>query len=532
MSLRPIVDVAADLGVRAEDLDPRGRHVAKLPLSLAGPRRGRLVLVTGITPTRQGEGKTLTVVGLTQALRRLGKRAAATLRQPSMAPLFGSKGGATGGGRSSVEPATSVNLHLTGDAHAVTAAQNLVAALADAHVHHGNALGIDPASPPFPRCLDVNDRSLRRVGATVAGQPREAPFVVTAASEAMGVFSLASSYADLRRRLGEMVVGLARDGRAVTAADVGARGAAAAVLRDALSPNLLQTTEGAPAIVHGGPFGNVSHGHNSRVADDVALSLADVVVTESGFATELGAEKYVGLLMSQGGAPPDVAVLVASVRALRSHGAALGAKGDDALAAGFANLDAHLGVLRTLGLPAVVAVNRFADDAPEDVRLVVEHCARAGVPAAAHDCFARGGEGGEDVARLVLRRLEGDRPRPHPPYDAKAPFEEKLAGLARLYGADGVDVSPQARASLEQIRRAGLDALPPCVAKTPLSISDDATLPGAPRGWTLRVRDVRVAAGAGYVVALCGDILLMPGFGASPAAHRVDLRDDGAIVGL
>ncbi|HEX2021309.1 MAG TPA: formate--tetrahydrofolate ligase [Candidatus Thermoplasmatota archaeon] len=529
-----MAEVARDLGVPEDALDPRGRYVAKLPPTLAGRRaRGRLVLVTAITPTSKGEGKTLTTVGLAQALRRWGVRAAATLRQPSLGPLLGGKGGAAGGGRAQVEPAQLVNLHLTGDIHAVVAAQDTLAALADAHVHHGKTPTIDRLA--VPRALDVNDRALRRPRVKDGDAEREVPFVIAAASESMAVLSLARSYADLRARLGRIVVGRAPDGAPVTAEDVGARGACAAILRDALSPNLLQTTEGAPVLVHAGPFGNVSHGHNSVLADEVALSLADVVVTEAGFATELGAEKYVSLVhAAAGGAAPSLAVLVVSVRALAAHGAASGARGDDALAAGLSNLDAHLRILRTLGLPAVVALNRFADDADPAVARVLDHCAKAGVAAAAHTCFADGAAGGEALARLVLDRLDAGKAAPRAPYPSDAPLAEKLRLLAtRVYGAEGVDLDPDAQASLAWLESAGFGALPPCVAKTALSISDDAKRGATPtEGWRLRVRDLRVAAGAGYVVALAGDVLLMPGLGAAPAAHRVDLLDDGTIVGV
>lgn len=518
MTLRPIGDVARDLGLADSEWEPRGRSLAKIAHSVsAKSARGRIVLVTSMTPTKRGEGKTLTTIGLTQALRLAGERAVAVLRQPSLGPLFGTKGGATGSGRSEALPSEAINLHATGDFHAVAAAQNLVAAMLDSHVHHGNALGVDPRRVLLPRCVDVNDRQLRRVVTGLGGDgvPREEGFVITAASEAMAVLSLAESWADLRARLGRMVVALDRVGAPVTADDLRAGGAAAALLRDALLPNLAQTTEGAPAIVHGGPFANVSHGTASVMAARAAQATADVAVIEAGFGADLGAEKFVDVA----GLRPSAAVVVATARAVAEHG--------------LANLEHHVAFVRKLGIPPVVAVNRFPADSQSEIDAILARCAKIGAPAAAHACHDHGGAGGAALAGLILDALAKGEASPRPLYARSAPFVEKLRAIAReAYGADDVALAPAAVAALERARRAGLDGLPVCVAKTPLSLTDDASVKGAPRGWTLHVRDVEIRAGAGYLVALAGDLLLMPGLGREPAAFGVELAADGTITGL
>jgi formate--tetrahydrofolate ligase len=519
MTLRAIRDVADDLRLDPADWSDRGRGVAKVSSAVAKrPPRGRFVLVTATTPTTHGEGKTVTTIGLADALRRRGMRAAATLRQPSLGPLFGTKGGATGGGRATVEPAQRIDLHFTGDLHAVAAAQDLVAAMTDASIHHGNPLEIDPTRPLLPRCLDVNDRELRHVvtglGGHADGTPREAEFVITAASETMAILCLATSHADLKARLGRMLVGVARAGGPVTAADVGAHKAAAALLADALQPNLVQTAEGTPALVHGGPFANVSHGHNSILADRVALTGCDVVVSESGFGADLGAEKYVDLVMPAGGARPEAAVLVTSLRALGEQGEA--------------NLDAHLRILRALGIPAIVALNGFPGDDAARAHALLRRCEVAGTPAVAHTAFRDGGEGALDLADAVISSLAKRQAAPAPLYAAEAPLPQKLAAIAtRVYGATSVEIEPAAARALDDVTRMGFESLPVCVAKSPYSLTGDER-----GGTTLRIRDLRVDAGAGYVVALAGKPLLMPGLGAKPHALDVDVDDEGVVTGL
>ena len=543
--LRPIVDVAADLGLGPQDLILRGDHIAKVRLPAVERakkgKQGRLVLVTGTTPTRFGEGKTLTAVGLAQAFGRLDVKGLLTLREPSLGPVFGVKGGAAGGGRSQVLPMEDINLHFTGDLHAVTAANNLIAAVLDAHLFHGNALSIDARRILFQRCLDMNDRQLRAIvtglGGPKNGVPREDGFIITAASEVMAILCLAEDMRDLKARLARIVVGFDRDGKAVRAKDLGVSGAATILLKDALMPNLVQTMEGTPAFVHGGPFANIAHGHNAIVADKLALGMGDVVLTEAGFAADLGGEKFVDLVCRQSGLTLAGSVLVASVRSLKHHG---GAKRRDletedlkALEKGLPNLDAHIAILRRLGLTPVVAVNRFAKDTDREVAFVVEHCQDAGVRAAPHTVYADGGKGGIELAKVLLDSLKASPGKPRFTYKDADPFEEKVAKVAtEIYGAEGVAYDAAALEDLERVRDAGLDGLPVCIAKTQLSLSDDETRRGAPTGWTLRVRGVRPSAGAGFLVVIAGDIMRMPGLGAEPAALGMDIDEDGRIKGL
>ncbi|OGS60534.1 MAG: formate--tetrahydrofolate ligase [Euryarchaeota archaeon RBG_19FT_COMBO_69_17] len=543
--LRPIVDVAADLGLGPQDLILRGDHIAKVRLPAVERakkgKQGRLVLVTGTTPTRFGEGKTLTAVGLAQAFGRLDVKGLLTLREPSLGPVFGVKGGAAGGGRSQVLPMEDINLHFTGDLHAVTAANNLIAAVLDAHLFHGNALSIDARRILFQRCLDMNDRQLRAIvtglGGPKNGVPREDGFIITAASEVMAILCLAEDMRDLKDRLARIVVGFDRDGKAVRAKDLGVSGAATILLKDALMPNLVQTMEGTPAFVHGGPFANIAHGHNAIVADKLALGMGDVVLTEAGFAADLGGEKFVDLVCRQSGLTLAGSVLVASVRSLKHHG---GAKRRDletedlkALEKGLPNLDAHIAILRRLGLTPVVAVNRFAKDTDREVAFVVEHCQDAGVRAAPHTVYADGGKGGIELAKVLLDSLKASPGKPRFTYKDADPFEEKVAKVAtEIYGAEGVAYDAAALEDLERVRDAGLDGLPVCIAKTQLSLSDDETRRGAPTGWTLRVRGVRPSAGAGFLVVIAGDIMRMPGLGAEPAALGMDIDEDGRIKGL
>lgn len=541
--LRPIAEVAGELGLAPSDLEPYGHHVAKVPpgatARATGRRPGSLVLVTAITPTPQGEGKTTVAVALVDGLRRLGVRAVATLRQPSLGPMFGMKGGGSGCGRARVVPAERIDLHLTGDFHAVTAAHDLAAALVDNHLHHGNALGIEPGSVAWPRALDVDDRALRDVvvglGGPANGPVRETGFVITAASEVMAALALAEDLPDLRGRLGRMLVGRRKDGSAVTVEDLRAGGAMAALLADAIKPNLLQSLEGSPVLVHAGPFGNVSQGASSVVADRLALRLADVVVTEAGFGTDLGAEKLLDIKCRQSGLSPAAAVLVSTVRALKRHGRSTRAPEEEdveAVRRGAENLARHLEILRLLGLPVVAAVNVFASDTSAEIDAVCSAAGAAGAEAAvAVRAHAEGGAGALDLARAVVAACRERRPALL--YPDELPLGRKIEALAtRVYGAGDVEYSHAAAAQLEDAERLGFGRLPVCVAKTHLSLSHDPRLGPSPRGFRFPVREVRICAGAGFVTAVAGDVQLMPGLPARPRAESIDVDAEGRIVGL
>ena len=546
--LRPIKDVARQtLGIPEEHLVPYGHYKAKVDLtylaSLADRPLGRLVLVTALSPPPPGEGKTTTTVGLTDALHGLGHRTVACLREPSMGPVFGMKGGAAGGGYSQVVPMTDINLHFTGDFAAIAAANNLLAALIDNHVHHGNELDIDVRSVTWKRVLDMNDRALREVvvalGGHVNGFPREDGFDIVVASELMAIFCLTESWADLKRRIGDIVIGYTRAMKPVTARELGADGAMAALLRDALAPNLVQTLEGAPAFVHGGPFANIAHGCSSVMATRSGLRLADIVVTEAGFGADLGAEKFVDIKCRKSGLRPDVAVVVATVRALKYHGgvalADLGTEDLAAVEAGMVNLRRHLDNIRHVyGIPCVVAVNRFPTDTDAEIAKVVDLVNAEGVQAYPATHFADGGVGAQDLAKGVLQSL--DTPSPYTfayTYDDDLPLAQKVETIAtRLYGAELVTWDARARRRLQRIERDGYGTLPVCVAKTQYSFSTDPTALGAPSGHELHVREVRLSAGAGFVVVVCGDMMTMPGLPRDPSASRIDLADDGTILGL
>ena len=544
-TMRPIVDVGRDLGLEPSDLLLRGPYIAKVRLEAVERARsrpsGKLVLVTGTNPTRYGEGKTLTSIGLSEALNRLGVRSIVALREPSLGPVFGTKGGATGGGRSQVLPPDEINLHFTGDLHAVTSANNLLAAILDAHIFHGNELDVDPTRILFPRCMDMNDRQLRSIvdglGGPKDGVPREDGFIITAASEIMAILCLSESIPDLKERVAKVLVAFDRRGHPVTAGDLYIHGAATALLKDALLPNLVQTLEGTPALVHGGPFANIAHGHSTILADRLALGSTDVVLTEAGFGAELGGEKFVDLVSRFSGIIPDAAVLVASVRSLKHHGGArrkeLETEGLAVLEKGLPNLDAHVRIVQTLGMAPVVAVNRFPFDTDREVDLVVDHCQDLGVRAAVHTCHADGGEGGIALAKLVRETAAASAHRVLPVYALEDPFEEKVEKVAtKIYGAEGIKLDAAAQEDLARLEHAGLDHLPICIAKTQLSLSDDETVRGAPEGWTLKVRGVRASAGAGFLVVLAGDIMRMPGLGAEPAALGMDVDAKGTITGL
>jgi formate--tetrahydrofolate ligase len=543
--LRPIAEVAAAAGIEEGELEPYGRYRAKVDPSvlqrLAGRPDGKLVITTAITPTKAGEGKTTTSVSLTQGLGAIGKRVILCLREPSMGPVFGIKGGGNGGGYAQVVPMEEINLHLNGDFHAVTAAHNLLAAALDASVFHGNPLDVDPQTITWPRALDVNDRELRYtvvgLGGKAHGYPRENAFVITAASEIMAILALASDLQDLRRRLGRIVVAETRHGGPVTADDLRVAGAMTVVMKDAIRPNLVQTLEGQPVLVHAGPFGNIAHANNSIIADRIALKLADYVVTEAGFASELGFQKFCDIVCRVGGFAPSAAVLVATVRALKSHGGMafenLGTEDLDALRMGAENLAAHIDIVKAYGLPCVVAINRFPSDTEAELELVDELATKVGAERVVlNEGFVKGGPGARRLAEAVVEAC--DQPNTFgqltPP---GTPIEDQIEAIAaRLYGADGVDYLPQALKDLSRMRSLGMGDAPVCMAKTQLSISHDPTLLNRPRGYRLPIRSVVPSAGAGFVVALCGDMQRMPGFGKTPNFTGVDIDEHGRTVGL
>ncbi len=542
--LRPIAEIAARAGIPADALEPYGRFKAKIGFDfidgLQDRPDGALVLVTGISPTPAGEGKTTTTVGLGDALNRIGKRAMICLREPSLGPSFGMKGGAAGGGHAQVAPMDEINLHFTGDFHAITAATNLLAALLDNHLFWGNALGIDPRRITWRRALDMNDRALRQVvvglGAGANGTPREDGFDITVASEVMAVFCLARDLADLQARLGRIEVAKRRDGTAVTARDLEADGAMAVLLRDALMPNLVQTLEGSPALVHGGPFANIAHGCNSVMATRLGLKLAELVVTEAGFGADLGAEKFFDIKCRAAGLAPAAAVVVATVRALKMHGgvakSGLGREDVAAVRGGIVNLARHVENVQKFNLPVVVGINRFTADTDAELAAIDEAMAALGVETIACTHWADGGAGAEALAHAVLRLVESGTSRFHPLYPTDLPLAEKIRRIAReIYRASDIAL-PEAVAK----RLAGFEAahpgLPVCIAKTQYSFSADPTAVGAPNGHILPVREVRLSAGAGFVVAICGDIMTMPGLPRSPSATTIRLRPDGVVEGL
>ena len=535
--MRPITEIAATLGLPEDLLEPFGRYTAKIRLETLErfpTRRGKLILVTAITPTTSGEGKTVNTIGLTQGLVKRGHKAVAALREPSLGPVFGQKGGATGGGRASLAPVDKINLHFNGDFHAITSAHNLLAALLDAHLHFGNELRLDPREILWPRAMDMNDRALRRIvtgiGGRDGGPARETGFVITAASEIMAILSLASSRADLRRRLGEIVVGFNTEGRPVIASDLKAVGPLMVLLNEALAPNLVQTTEGVPAIVHGGPFANIAHGTSSVLAQRIGLHLADYVVNETGFAADLGAEKFFDLVMPMCGHVPSAAVVIVTLKALRAQGGAP----DGPPQAGFPNLDRHLANIKRWGTPPVVALNRFTADSEVDLKAVLEHCHRQGVEAALSEGYLKGGDGMTDLADRVVAAASTSSPDAvQPIYTADQSLEEKITTIAtKVYGAGQVAFKPAAKSRLQRLTALGYHRLPVCIAKTQYSFSDDPTVMGAPQGWTLTISDVTLSAGAGFVVAIAGSMMLMPGLGKVPQAQKLDVDDAGQVIGM
>jgi len=548
-TLQPIDAIATRLGLTPEQLEPYGRTKAKLSYqclaSLADRPNGKLILVTAISPTPAGEGKTTTTVGLGDALNVVlagsGKRAVVCLREPSLGPVFGMKGGAAGGGYAQIVPMEDINLHFTGDFAAIAAAHNLLAAMIDNHIHHGNALGIDVRRVTWKRVVDMNDRALRQVtvalGGPANGFPRESSFDIVVASEVMAILCLADSLKELKRRLGNIVIGATRDKKPITASDLHAQGAMAALLKDALKPNLVQTLEGTPAFVHGGPFANIAHGCNTVLATRTALKLGDYVVTEAGFGADLGAEKFIDIKCRKSGLAPDAVVLVATIRALKYHGGVarenLSEENFVALDAGMKNLERHVRNMRDVfGLACVVSINRFDADTPAEIALLKQRVEAMGVPIHLATHWADGGKGAVDVAREVLALCHKKSALKFA-YDDAVPLWDKVRAVAqKVYGAADVDAGPSVRAAIEALQNSGYGHFPICIAKTQYSFSNDATLRGAPTGHTLTVREARLAAGAEFVVVVCGDVMTMPGLPKVPSAERIDIDDDGQIVGL
>ncbi len=537
--------IAANLGISEDDIEPYGHYKAKLSEALfsktANDPDGKLILVTAINPTPAGEGKTTISVGLAESMAKIGKNAVLALREPSLGPVFGIKGGAAGGGYAQVVPMEDINLHFTGDMHAITAANNLLCALLDNHMQQGNALGIDQRRIMIDRCLDMNDRALRNVvigmGGKVNGIPRQDSFRITVASEVMAILCLASDLTDLKERLGRILVAYTYDGTPVYARDLGAHGAMTALLKDALKPNLVQTLENTPAIMHGGPFANIAHGCNSVRATKLALKLGDYCITEAGFGADLGAEKFFDIKCRFAGLKPSCAVLVATIRALKYNGGVpkteLTTENVDALKKGIVNLKTHIENIRKFGVPVVVAINRFHTDSDAEIAYIKEFCAGMGVEVSLAEIFAKGGEGGTDLAQKVCAVIEKGEADFKPLYDEKLSIKEKLNIIAKeIYRADGVNFTGQAEKAIKEIESLGFGDIPVCVAKTQYSLSDDPTKLGKPENFVITVRDVKLSAGAGFVVALTGDIMVMPGLPKAPAALKIDCDNNGNISGL
>ena len=541
----PIKEIAKSLSIEEDDLELYGKYKAKLPLSLVDKYSdrpdGKLILVTAINPTPAGEGKTTVTVGLGEAMSKIGKNAVIALREPSMGPVFGIKGGAAGGGYAQVVPMEDINLHFTGDMHAITAANNLLCAIIDNHIQQGNELSIDPRRILFKRCLDMNDRALRNVivglGGKINGVPREDGFMITVASEVMAILCLASDIDDLKLRLGRILVAYTYDGKPVYAKDLQVVGAMAALLKDAIKPNLVQTLENTPALMHGGPFANIAHGCNSVTATKLGLKLADYCITEAGFGADLGAEKFLDIKCRYAGLKPSCIVIVATIRALKYNGGV--AKSDlkyenvSALEKGIVNLQTHIENMKKYGVPVVVAINRFMTDTDEEIKFIEDFCEKQDVLVSLTEVFANGGNGGVDLAKKVVKTIEEKPSDFKPIYDAELPIKEKLDIIAReIYRADGVVYTKSAEKAIAEIEALGKDKLPVCVAKTQYSLSDDQTKLGKPENFTITVRDVRLSAGAGFIVALTGDIMTMPGLSKQPAAYSIDVDTDGNIKGL
>ncbi len=542
--MQPIIEVARSVGLSEDDIDLYGKYKAKVSLDvwhrLEGEPSGKLVLVTAITPTPAGEGKTTTTVGLGQALNRIGKKAIIALREPSLGPSFGIKGGAAGGGYSQVIPMEDINLHFTGDIHAVTTAHNLLAAMLDNHLHQGNQLNIDPRQVVLRRAMDLNERALRNIvlglGGRINGVPRESGFDITVASEVMAALCLATDLMDLKERFKRIVVAYTYDGRPVTADDLKAAGSMALLMKDAIKPNLVQTLENTPAFVHGGPFANIAHGANSIMATRIGMKLADYMITEAGFGADLGAEKFFNIVCRYGQMKPSAVVLVATIRALKNHGGVakdrLGEKNMEALEKGVENLEKQLENIQKFGLPVVVALNEFPTDTSEEVDFVIDKCSAMGADVALSQVWAKGGAGGEELAKKVIAATE--KPSEFKfLYELNKPLRDKIETVCKeIYGADGVSYTPEASRLLQKFEDLGYGNLPVCMAKTQYSLSDDPDKKGRPRNFNVTIREVRLSAGAGFVVALTGTIMTMPGLGKTPAAEKIDIKPNGEIVGL
>ena len=544
-TLEPITTIAKKVGLTDDDLELYGKYKAKISFDaikrLSKEKDGKLVLVTAITPTRAGEGKTLTTIGLAQALNYMGHKAVVALREPSLGPVFGIKGGAAGGGYSQVLPMEDINLHFTGDMHAITAANNLLAAAIDNHVHQGNALRIDVRRIIWKRVMDMNDRALRNLvvgmGGKVCGFPREDHFMITVASEIMAALCLASDLMDLKKRMGDITVAYDLDGNLVTARQLGVEGAMAILMKDAIKPNLVQTIEHTPALVHGGPFANIAHGCNSVVATKLAMKMGDIAVTEAGFGADLGAEKFMDIKCRFAGIKPDAVVIVATVRALKMHGGVdkknLQEENVEALKKGFANLAKHIENMRLFDVPVVVGINKFISDTDAEIQALRDLCADYGVEAALNNCWAEGGKGGVEMGEKVLKMLEQPKTPYKPIYDVNASIPEKLTAIVqKVYGGDGVVFEGNAKKQIQELEAFGLDHMPICVAKTQYSLSDNPALLGAPKGFTVTVKDVRVCTGAGFIVCQTSNIMTMPGLPKVPAANRMDIDENGVITGL
>lgn len=542
--MRPITDVAATLGLTDDDIELYGKYKAKVALSvwerLKDRPAGKLVLVTAITPTPAGEGKTTNTVGLGQALNRIGKKAVIGLREPSLGPSFGIKGGAAGGGYSQVVPMEDINLHFTGDIHAVTTAHNLLAAMLDNHLHQGNSLGIDPRQVVWRRVMDLNERALRHIvlglGGRINGVPRESGFDISVASEVMASLCLATDLMDLKERFKRIVVAYTYDGKPVTANDLKAAGSMALLMKDAIKPNLVQTLEGTPAFIHGGPFANIAHGANSIIATRMGMKLGDYMITEAGFGADLGAEKFFDIVCRYGEMKPDAVVVVASVRALKNHGGVgqgqLAQPNLQAVETGFANLEKQLENIKKFGVPPVVALNQFPSDTAEETEYIIQRCGEMGVEVALSQVWAKGGAGGIELAEKVIKAAEEPSDFRFL-YHLELPVKEKIAAICQeIYGADGVTYSAEANRTIATLEDLGYGQLPICIAKTQYSLSDNPDLKGRPRGFRVNVREVRLSAGAGFIVAIAGNIMTMPGLGKTPAAETIDIKENGEIVGL
>ena len=543
--MQKITDVAAKLGISEDDIELYGRYKAKLSMDLIrrmeNEKPGKLVLVTAITPTPAGEGKSTTTVGLAQGLHKIGKKVIVALREPSLGPCMGIKGGAAGGGYSQVVPMEDINLHFTGDFHAITSAHMLLSAMLDNHIQQGNALNIDPRRIVWKRVVDMNDRELRNIvvglGGKAHGVPRQDGFDITVASEVMAILCLANSLHDLKERLSKIIVAYDYSGNPVTAGQIKAHGAMAALLKDAIKPNLVQTLENVPAIIHGGPFANIAHGCNSVMATKTCMKLADYTITEAGFGADLGAEKFFDIKCRYAALKPDAVVIVATVRALKMHGGVpktdLKTPNVEAVKAGLCNLEKHIENVKKFGVPAVVAINIFAQDTAEELEAVREHCAKHGVNVALSDVFAKGGEGGIELAKEVVALAESGKANFKPIYELDIPLKAKIETIAKeIYGADGVNYTKEADKALKEFEALGYGNLPVCMAKTQYSFSDDQTLLGRPSGFTITIKNCRIAAGAGFIVVLTGDIMTMPGLPKVPAAEKIDVSDEGVISGL